>query len=81
MWKYIVSNPGLVSTKKLGNATPLAIRSTTYCVPCEGQVALLSRLPLGALVTPLAQQNPGEVRKFDFSKGKIKCWIYFDVCV
>ncbi|XP_056887807.1 protein transport protein Sec24C [Takifugu flavidus] len=43
-----------------GNASPLAIRSTTYCVPCEGQVALLTRLPLGALVTPLAKPNAGE---------------------
>uniref|UniRef100_A0A8D3AMD6 Protein transport protein Sec24C-like n=1 Tax=Scophthalmus maximus TaxID=52904 RepID=A0A8D3AMD6_SCOMX len=43
-----------------GNASPLAIRATSYCVPCEGQTALLSRLPLGALVTPLARGNPGE---------------------
>ncbi|XP_040897876.1 protein transport protein Sec24C isoform X2 [Toxotes jaculatrix] len=43
-----------------GNASPLAIRSTSYCVPCEGQTALLSRLPLGALVTPLVKQNTGE---------------------
>ena len=51
--------PCLCST--LGNASPFAIRSTSYCVPCEGQTALLSRLPLGALVTPLAKQNAGEV--------------------
>lgn len=44
-----------------GNASPFAIRSTSYCVPCEGQTALLSRLPLGALVTPLVKQNAGEV--------------------
>ncbi|XP_008286897.1 protein transport protein Sec24C [Stegastes partitus] len=43
-----------------GNASPSAIRSTSYCVPCEGQTALLSRLPLGALVTPLVKQNAGE---------------------
>ncbi|GLD54386.1 protein transport protein Sec24C-like protein, partial [Lates japonicus] len=43
-----------------GNASPFAIRSTSYCVPCEGQTALLSRLPVGALVTPLAKQNAGE---------------------
>ncbi|TMS04083.1 Protein transport protein Sec24C [Larimichthys crocea] len=43
-----------------GNASPLAIRSISYCVPCEGQTALLSRLPLGALVSPLAKQNAGE---------------------
>ncbi|XP_037536127.1 protein transport protein Sec24C [Nematolebias whitei] len=40
-----------------GNASPLAIRSTTYCVPCDGQTVLLSRLPLGALVTPLVKQK------------------------
>ncbi|KAL6114841.1 uncharacterized protein ACO6RY_05514 [Pungitius sinensis] len=38
-----------------GNASPLAIRSASYCVPCEGQSALLSRLPLAALLTPLAK--------------------------
>ncbi|XP_034727344.1 protein transport protein Sec24C isoform X3 [Etheostoma cragini] len=43
-----------------GNASPFAIRSASYCVPCDGQTALLSRLPLGALVTPLAKQNAGE---------------------
>lgn len=50
-----------------GNASPLAIRSTTYCVPRDGQMVLLSRLPLGALVTPLVKQNAGEV-------GLIKIW-------
>ncbi|XP_036000083.1 protein transport protein Sec24C [Fundulus heteroclitus] len=40
-----------------GNASPLAIRSLTYCVPCDGQTALLSRLPLGALVTPFNEQT------------------------
>ncbi|XP_042344949.1 protein transport protein Sec24C [Plectropomus leopardus] len=43
-----------------GNASPSAIRAASYCVPCEGQTALLSRLPLGALVTPLAKQNAEE---------------------
>ncbi|XP_033946126.1 protein transport protein Sec24C [Pseudochaenichthys georgianus] len=43
-----------------GNASPLAIRSASYCMPCDAQTALLSRLPLGALVTPLAKQNDGE---------------------
>ncbi|XP_040011714.1 protein transport protein Sec24C isoform X2 [Xiphias gladius] len=43
-----------------GNASPFAILSTSYCVPCEGQTALLSRLPLGAVVTPLAKQHAGE---------------------
>ncbi|KAM9858209.1 protein transport protein Sec24C [Aulostomus maculatus] len=41
-----------------GNAGPNVIRSTSYCVPCDGQTTLLSRLPLGALVTPLAEQGP-----------------------
>lgn len=81
MWKYVMSNPGLVSPLKPGSATPLAIRSTTYCVPCEGPVALLCRLPLGALVTPLAKQNPKEVRKIDVSKVGMKCRICFEVCV
>lgn len=52
----------------VGNASPLAIRSTTYCVPRDGQMVLLSRLPLGALVTPLVKQNAGEV-------GLIKIWM------
>ncbi|XP_069543883.1 protein transport protein Sec24C isoform X1 [Brachyistius frenatus] len=43
-----------------GNASPLAIRSTSYCVPCEGQTVLLGRLPLGALVTPLVKHDAGE---------------------
>ncbi|CAB1460950.1 unnamed protein product [Pleuronectes platessa] len=43
-----------------GNTSPFAIRSLSYCVPCDGQTALLSRLPLGALVTPLSKQNAGE---------------------
>ncbi|XP_068166997.1 protein transport protein Sec24C [Antennarius striatus] len=43
-----------------GTASPLAVRSTTYCLPCEGQTALLSHLPLGALVTPLAKQSAGQ---------------------
>lgn len=45
----------------VGNASPSAIRSISYCVPCEGQAALLSRLPLGAVVTPLVKQNAEEV--------------------
>lgn len=45
----------------VGNASPFAIRSTSYCVPCEGQAALLSRLPLGALITPLVKQSAEEV--------------------
>ncbi|XP_054895010.1 protein transport protein Sec24C isoform X2 [Poeciliopsis prolifica] len=40
-----------------GNVSPLAIRSVTYCVPSDGQTALLSRLPLGVLVTPFFNQN------------------------
>lgn len=45
----------------VGNASPFAIRSTSYCVPCEGQAALLSCLPLGALITPLVKQSAEEV--------------------
>lgn len=45
----------------VGNASPFAICSTSYCVPCEGQAALLSRLPLGALITPLVKQSAEEV--------------------
>ncbi|XP_041855130.1 protein transport protein Sec24C isoform X3 [Melanotaenia boesemani] len=43
-----------------GNTSPFAIRSTSYCVPCEGQMALLTHLPLGALVTPLVKENVEE---------------------
>ncbi|XP_028270110.1 protein transport protein Sec24C isoform X2 [Parambassis ranga] len=43
-----------------GNASPHAIRSVSYVVPCDGQMAVISRLPLGALVTPLLKQNAGE---------------------
>ncbi|XP_076006738.1 protein transport protein Sec24C [Genypterus blacodes] len=43
-----------------GGASPFAIRCTSYCVPCEGQTALLSRLPLGALIAPLAKQTTTE---------------------
>ncbi|XP_061586196.1 uncharacterized protein si:dkey-13n15.2 [Cololabis saira] len=43
-----------------GNASPCVIRSTSYSIPCDGQMALLSRLPLGALVTPLGKQHAGE---------------------
>ncbi|XP_023813915.1 protein transport protein Sec24C-like isoform X2 [Oryzias latipes] len=43
-----------------GNASPSVIRSNSYCLPCEAQVGLLSRLPLGALITPLGGLNAGE---------------------
>ncbi|KAM9744591.1 LOW QUALITY PROTEIN: protein transport protein Sec24C [Menidia menidia] len=56
--------PPLASTSCViedkGNASPLALRSTSYCVPCEGQTALLTHLPLGVLVTPLARGNSRE---------------------
>lgn len=52
----------VVMVSLAGNASPRAIRSVSYVVPCEGQMVLLSRLPLGALVTPLLKQNAGEVR-------------------
>ncbi|XP_054628944.1 protein transport protein Sec24C [Dunckerocampus dactyliophorus] len=40
-----------------GSASPNAIRSTTYCLPHDGPTALLARLPLAALIAPLARQN------------------------
>ncbi|XP_077416715.1 protein transport protein Sec24C isoform X2 [Vanacampus margaritifer] len=40
-----------------GSASPRAIRSTTYCFPQDGPTALLARLPLAMLVTPLARRN------------------------
>ncbi|CAL8345879.1 unnamed protein product [Lota lota] len=43
-----------------GSPSPRAIRSTTYRIPCEAQAARLSRLPLGALLSPMAPQGPGE---------------------
>ncbi|KAJ3580628.1 hypothetical protein NHX12_034326, partial [Muraenolepis orangiensis] len=43
-----------------GSASPRAVRSTMYRVPCEAQAARLSRLPLGALVSPLARRGHGE---------------------
>lgn len=67
----------------LGSASPLAIRSTTYCVPCDGQTALLSRLPLGALVTPLAKRNAGEVSeicRITYKKCRTSIWIWINVC-
>ncbi|XP_046871762.1 protein transport protein Sec24C isoform X2 [Hypomesus transpacificus] len=47
-------------TEDRGNARPGYMRATSYCVPCEGPMALLSHLPLGALVTPLALPGPQE---------------------
>nr|XP_057927849.1 protein transport protein Sec24C isoform X2 [Doryrhamphus excisus] len=43
-----------------GSASPNAIRSTTYCLPHDGPTALLARMPLAALIAPLARQNPKE---------------------
>ncbi|RVE67820.1 hypothetical protein OJAV_G00085710 [Oryzias javanicus] len=48
------------ATEDRGNAGPSVIRSTCYCLPCEAQVGALSRLPLGALVTPLGRLNDAE---------------------
>ncbi|XP_077377818.1 protein transport protein Sec24C [Festucalex cinctus] len=45
-----------------GSASPRAIRSTTYCFPQDGPTALLARLPLATLVTPLARHNSLEKR-------------------
>ncbi|XP_061673338.1 protein transport protein Sec24C [Syngnathoides biaculeatus] len=60
------SPPPLATTSCImedrGSASPRAMRSTTYCFPQDGPTALRARLPLAALVTPLARQNPLEVR-------------------
>ncbi|XP_053726153.1 protein transport protein Sec24C isoform X1 [Synchiropus splendidus] len=37
-----------------GNVSPRVIRPTSYCAPFDGQMALRSRVPMGAVVTPLA---------------------------
>ncbi|XP_059909912.1 protein transport protein Sec24C [Gadus macrocephalus] len=58
------SLPPLATTRCIiedgGSASPCAIRCTTYRVPCEAQAAQLSRLPLGALLSPIAPLGPGE---------------------
>ncbi|XP_031426585.1 protein transport protein Sec24C isoform X2 [Clupea harengus] len=43
-----------------GNASPRFIRCTTYTFPSEAQSAQHSHLPLGAILTPLAQQHKAE---------------------
>ncbi|XP_056142992.1 protein transport protein Sec24C [Lampris incognitus] len=67
--RVFVSEPGsplppLATTSCIiedrGNASPCFLRSTSYCVPCEGQAASLSHLPLGALATPLARPAAGQ---------------------
>ncbi|XP_055743542.1 protein transport protein Sec24C [Salvelinus fontinalis] len=64
-----------------GNCSPRFILSTSYCVPCEGQTALQSHLPLGALVTPLAKLHTGErplsvCMEADTVKGCGECGAY-----
>ncbi|XP_061528440.1 protein transport protein Sec24C isoform X1 [Phycodurus eques] len=60
------SPPPLATTSCImedrGSASPRAIRCTTYCFPQDGPTALLVRLPLAALVTPLARPDPLEKR-------------------
>ncbi|KAF7659132.1 hypothetical protein LDENG_00003000 [Lucifuga dentata] len=56
----LATTPCVIEDK--GSASPFAIHCTLYRVPCEGQAVLLSHLPLGALVTPLAKQT--SVEKF-----------------
>ncbi|XP_012992033.3 protein transport protein Sec24C isoform X2 [Esox lucius] len=43
-----------------GNSSPRFLLATSYCFPCEGQMALQNHVPLGALVTPLATMHKGE---------------------
>ncbi|KAK6306013.1 hypothetical protein J4Q44_G00229380 [Coregonus suidteri] len=64
-----------------GNCSPRFILSTSYCVPCEGQTALQSHLPLGALVAPLARLHTGErplsvCMEADTVKGCGECGAY-----
>lgn len=61
MWPPLTLPAPLPSPWPPGNAGPDAIRSTSYYFPREGQAALLSRLPLGALITPLAKQHAMKV--------------------
>lgn len=61
LWPPLTLPAPPLSSWPPGNASPDAIRSTSYYFPCEGQAALLSRLPLGALITPLAKQHSREV--------------------
>ncbi|XP_028850910.1 protein transport protein Sec24C isoform X2 [Denticeps clupeoides] len=61
-----------------GNASPRFIRCTSYCFPCEGQVAQQGHLPLAAIVTPLAQLHPTEppvpvCREEESVKGCSEC--------
>lgn len=60
----IASLPPLATTictvEDKGSAGPFAIRATSYCFPSDGQTALLSHLPLGALISPLAGVNHGQ---------------------
>ncbi|XP_045551265.1 protein transport protein Sec24C isoform X2 [Salmo salar] len=81
----ISSLPPLATTdcvvEDRGNCSPRFILSTSYCVPCEGQTALQSHLPLGALVTPLARLHTGErplsvCMEADTVKGCGECGAY-----
>ncbi|KAJ7993718.1 hypothetical protein DPEC_G00257580 [Dallia pectoralis] len=64
-----------------GNASPRFILATSHCFPCEGQTALQSHVPLGALVTPLAKMHIGErplpvCNEADTVKGCVQCGAY-----
>ncbi|XP_070992458.1 protein transport protein Sec24C [Oncorhynchus clarkii lewisi] len=81
----ISSLPPLATTdcvmEDRGNCSPRFILSTSYCVPCEGQTALQSHLPLGALVSPLAKLHTGErplsvCMEADTVKGCGECGAY-----
>ncbi|XP_031685529.1 protein transport protein Sec24C isoform X2 [Oncorhynchus kisutch] len=81
----ISSLPPLATTdcvmEDRGNCSPRFILSTSYCIPCEGQTALQSHLPLGALVSPLAKLHTGErplsvCMEADTVKGCGECGAY-----
>ncbi|KAL0979026.1 hypothetical protein UPYG_G00179480 [Umbra pygmaea] len=81
----ISSLPPLATTdcvmEDRGNSTPRFILATSYCFPVEGQLALQSHLPLGALITPLATIHKGErplsvCMEADTVKGCGNCGAY-----
>ena len=57
----LMERPFAPSCHPPGNASPRFIRCTTYTFPSEAQSAQHSHLPLGAILTPLAQQHKAEV--------------------
>ncbi|KAJ8286144.1 hypothetical protein GJAV_G00035020 [Gymnothorax javanicus] len=67
--RVFVSEPGSLlpplattdfTVEDRGNASPRFIRCTTHSFPCEGTAAQQSHLPLGVIISPLAQLERGE---------------------